>query len=257
MSSTGTTTNGSRAFAGPTASKATRVVGLMALAGIALLLPLALLWSPPEIDQADAVRLFYVHVPSATVALYLAFGVTCLGSLIYLRNQSVFWDLMAHASAEIGVVFCGFVLITGMLWGRPTWGVYWEWDPRITSTAITLILYLGYLALRRMDLDPTVRSKRAAFLGIISFCNLFIIKYSVEWWRGLHQGQTIGIDTQLDGLMLFTFAWGMVTFVLIFAWLLMHRFRLGWLELQATTTSLDDAIAARRAESPQLTGEGL
>lgn len=245
-------------LAGPSSTRASRLVGFAAFASTVLLLLLGLVWSPPEVDQADAVRLMYVHVPSAIAGLYLAFGITLIGSIMYLWKQSTFWDLMAHAGAEIGVLFCGFVLITGALWGKPTWGVYWEWDPRITSTTVTFVLYLGYLAVRRMDLDPVVRSKRAAILGIISFANLLIVKQSVEWWRSLHQGATVGRDTQMDGLILFTFFWGIVTFTLIFAWLLIHRFRLAWYEHQASALSLDDAIASRRAEHhASLAGEAI
>ncbi|NNE96673.1 MAG: cytochrome c biogenesis protein CcsA [Acidimicrobiales bacterium] len=244
---------------GPSSSKVSRVVGIMAIIATVFMLLLALVWSPPEIDQADAVRLFYVHVPSAVIALYVAFTITLIGSIQYLRKRSVFWDLLAHASTEIGVLFCALVLVTGMLWGKPTWGVYWQWDPRLTSTTVTFVLYTGYLAIRRMDLDPAVRSKRAAILGIVSFANLIIVRYSVEWWRSIHQSATFGLDTQLDDLMLFTVFWAVVTFLLIFTWLLIHRFRLAWFEHQASTSSLDDAIAARRAERshPPLAGESV
>jgi heme exporter protein C len=242
-------------FAGPSSSRASRSIGVLALISTVILLLLGLVWSPPEVDQADAVRLFYLHVPSAIVALYFAFGVTLVGSIVYLRNRSTFWDLLAHAAAEVGVLFCAFVLITGMLWGRPTWGVYWQWDPRLTSTTVTFVLYLGYLAVRRMDLDPAVRSRRAAILGIVSFANLIIVRQSVQWWRSIHQSTTFGVDTQLDGLMLFTFFWGLVTFTLIFTWLVIHRFRLAWYEHQAVSVSLDDAIAARLAERQPVAGE--
>ncbi|MFW2383313.1 MAG: cytochrome c biogenesis protein CcsA [Acidimicrobiales bacterium] len=244
---------------GPSSSKASRVIGILALLSTVLMLLLGLVWSPPEIDQADAVRLFYVHVPSAVIALYVAFTITLIGSIQYLRKQSVFWDLLAYAATEIGVLFCALVLITGMLWGKPTWGVYWQWDPRLTSTTVTFVLYTGYLAIRRMDLDPAVRSKRAAILGIISFANLIIVRYSVQWWRSIHQSTTFGIDTQLDGLMLFTVFWAVITFSLIFTWLLIHRFRLAWFEHQSQVSSLDDAIEARRAERGHtpLAGEGV
>lgn len=244
-------------FAGPSSSRGTRSIGALALISTMFLLLLGLVWSPPEVDQADAVRLFYLHVPSAIVALYLAFGVTLVGSIMYLRNRSTFWDLLAYAAAEVGVLFCAFVLITGMLWGRPTWGVYWQWDPRLTSTTVTFVLYLGYLAVRRMDLEPVVRSRRAAILGIVSFANLIIVRQSVQWWRSIHQSTTFGVDTQLDGLMLFTFFWGLVTFTLIFTWLLMHRFRLAWYEHQASAVSLDEAIAARLSERQPIAEERL
>ena len=88
-----------------------------------------------------------------------------VGSIIYLRNGSRFWDLLAGAAAEIGVVFAVFLIISGALWGKPTWGVYWQWEPRLTSTTVMFLMYLGYLALRRLDMPPEVRARRAAILG--------------------------------------------------------------------------------------------
>jgi heme exporter protein C len=232
-----------------TASKLTRVLGIAAALLTAALLALALVISPPEVEQADAVRLFYIHVPAAIVSLYIAFSITLVGSIIYLRKQSVFWDLLAGAAAEIGVLFCGITLITGMLWGKPTWGVYWKWDPRLTSTAVSFLLYLGYLAVRRLDLPPDVRRRRAAVLGIISFANLIIVRYSVQWWRSLHQGSTLDpIDTQLDGLMLFSFFVGVLTMIAIGGWLLVHRFRVAWMEERAAELALSAAIEERRRE---------
>lgn len=231
-----------------TASKATTILGWLSLASIAALLMLGLVISPPEIAQGDSVRLFYIHVPSAIVCLYIAFSITLVGSVIYLRKQSVFWDLVAGASAEVGVLFLGFTLATGMLWGRPTWGTYWTWDPRLTSTAVSFILYLGYLAVRRLDMDPVARSKRAAILGIVSFANLVIIRYSVAWWRSLHQGQTLDPrDTQLDDSMLASFFLGVVALTFTFAWLVIHRFRVAWLEHQLEAQQLEVAIAERTA----------
>ncbi len=233
-----------------TGSRATRVVGVAALVFVGLLLLFGLVLSAPDASQGDAVRLFYVHVPSAIVSLYIAFSITFVGSIIYLRKQSTFWDLLAGASAEVGVVFLGFTLATGMLWGRPTWGSYWEWDPRLTSTAVSMVLYLGYLAVRRLEMDPVARSRRAAILGIVSFANLIIVRYSVQWWRSLHQQSTINPnDIQIDGLMLFSFALGAVAMVLVFAWLVMHRFRVAWLEHQLDEQRLAQALTERRAET--------
>ena len=232
-----------------TGSRGTKMLGAVLAVAIAALAALALFITPPEVTQADSVRLFYIHVPSAIVSLYIAFSITLVGSIMYLWKQSVFWDLLAEAAAEIGVIFLGITLITGMLWGRPTWGTYWIWDPRLTSTAVSFVLYSGYLAVRRLDMDPTVRSKRAAVLGIVSFANLIIVRYSVEWWDSLHQGVTIDpIDTQMDGIMLFTFFFGVVTMVMLFAWLLIHRFRVAWLEHQIAEVGLTEAIEARRRE---------
>jgi heme exporter protein C len=231
-----------------TSSKATYVVGWSAVIALAMAMVFALWLSPPEQSQGDAVRLLYLHLPTIAVS-YLGFGITFVGSILYLRKRSVFWDLLAGAAAEIGVVFTVLLLITGALWGKPTWGTYWEWDPRLTATTVMFIMYVGYLAIRRLELPQEVRSRRAAVLGIINIANLVIVRYSVQWWRGLHQGQTIGVDTQLEGLMLFTLFLSIVAFVLLGAWLLIHRFRVAWLERQLEDMRLARALSERRAES--------
>lgn len=230
-----------------TGSKATRILGVGALASLVISLAFGLVFSGPEINQADAVRLMYIHLPSVAVA-YSGFAVTLLGSIIYLRTGSTFWDLMAGAAAEIGVLFTAFLLISGALWGKPTWGVYWQWDPRLTSTTVMFVMYLGYLALRRLELPQEVRSRRAAILGIISFVNVLIVHYSVQWWRGLHQGQSVGLDTQMDGLILFSLFLGLISFMLVGAWLLIHRFRLAWLDHQVSALGLEQALTERRNE---------
>ena len=252
-----TTRAGSELEAGPlsTSSPGTRRLGVVAGLLVVSLLAFGLVFTPPELTQRDAVRLFYLHVPSAIVSLYVAFSVTLVGAIIYLRKGSVFWDLLAGAAAEIGVVFLGITLVTGMLWGKPTWGTYWQWDPRLTSTAVSFVLYLGYLAVRRLDMDPVLRSRRAAILGIVSFLNVIIVRFSVQWWRSLHQGTTLDpVDTQLDGLMLFTFFLGMVTMLVVFLWLLIHRFRVAWMEHQLAEVGLDAALQERRAEAGPLAG---
>lgn len=240
---------------GVTSSRFTQVLGGLTAAMLLVFLLFALAFSPPDVSQRDAVRLFYIHVPSAIIALYLAFGLTFVASIMYLRKGTDFWDLLAGASAEIGVLFCAFMLATGMLWGKPTWGVYWQWDPRLTSTAISFVLFVGYLAVRRLDLDPVVRSRRAAILGIVGFLNVIIVRQSVQWWRGLHQGQTLDlVDSQLGGLHYFSFFLGLVTLTMVFSWLLIHRFRVAWLERQADAAGLQIAIAERQAEAGSYDG---
>ncbi len=234
-----------------TGSKGTRILGVASLVALVAMLSFGLVFSPPEATQADAVRLMYVHLPSVAAG-YTAFFITLVASVIHLRNGSVFWDLVAGSAAEIGVLFTVTMLVSGALWGKPTWGVYWQWDPRMTSTAVMLMMYLGYLALRRLELPPAVRSRRAAVLGIISFANVIIVRYSVKWWRGLHQGQSIGVDTQIDGLILFSLFLGLVSFMLIGAWLLVHRFRVAWLQHQLDQVDLEHALAERRAENEMI-----
>ena len=238
---------------GPTGTRATRVIGVLALLGVPLLLLLGLVTSPPDVTMGDSVRIMYVHVPSAWLA-YLAFGVTALCSLLYLwkRTRSLTLDRFAGASAEIGVLFTGLALATGMLWGRPTWGVYWTWDARLTSTALLFLLFLGYLAIRRLPAPPEVRAKRAAIAGLIAFVDVPIVHLSVDWWRSLHQDATVvrrDLNAELDGTMLFTLFFGLFVFTLIYVWLLLHRQRQLWLEDHQGQTSLDQAIAERRAEA--------
>lgn len=228
-----------------TGSRATRVLGAAVLAGSALLLWLALVATPADAVQGDAVRLLYLHVPTVSAA-YLAFAVTALGSALYLWRRSRFWDLVAAASAEIGVVMTALTLAVGMLWGRITWGVYWVWDARLTTTALLVVLFLGYLAVRRMGGDPHVRSRRAAIAGLVAAADLPIVHYSVEWWRTLHQGPTLArLDPQIDGLMLFTLVFGMVVFAAVYAWLLVHRFRSLHCEERLAERSLDLALRER------------
>jgi heme exporter protein C len=257
VSSMVTEVAGERGDPPTTGSKLTRSLGAASLVSMAALLLFGLVLSPDDVNQGDAVRLFYLHVPVATIAIYVAFAITLVGSVIHLVKRSKFWDLVAGASGEIGVLFCGLTLITGMLWGKPTWGVYWQWDPRLTSTAVLFIMYLGYLVVRRLDLDPEVRSRRAAVVGIVSFFNVLIVRFSVDWWRSLHQTSTF---TRLDGpaiegLMLFSFFLGLVTMGLVFLWLLIHRFRVAWLEEQLAEQGLDLALTERRAEA-RIAGPG-
>lgn len=235
-----------------TASLVTRVLGTLSLAGLALLVAYAFVWSPADITQRDAVRLMYVHVPSAIVA-FTACLLTTVASALWLRRRSAGWWVLGGAAAEVGAVFTAITLLTGSTWGRPTWGTYWQWDPRITSTTLLGILLVGFLALRRIDDetgDASQRGVRAAVVGLLLFPNVVIVHYSVDWWRSLHQPATITrLDPTIDGTMLFTLVLGIAVFGLVFAWLLVHRFRLGWLQDRAGAIHLDRAVADRRAES--------
>jgi heme exporter protein C len=228
------------------------VLGWLSLAGLGLLLGYALWWSPPDVAQQDSVRIMYVHVPTAIVA-FTACGITTLASAGWLRRRSQGWWVLGGASAEVGLVFTAATLVTGSIWGRPTWGTYWDWDPRITSTTFLAILLVGYLALRQVDNesgDAAQRGMRGAIVGLLLFPNVMIVHYSVDWWRSLHQTATITrLDPSIEGTMLFTLMLGIVVFSLIFAWLLIHRFRLGWLEEQTGALGIDQALTERRAEA--------
>jgi heme exporter protein C len=235
-----------------TSSRTTRALGSALLVAVVFHLLLSFVWSPADSDQGDLVRILYVHVPVAWV-MYLAFGVTAIGGVAYLWKRSLWWDLVAGASAEVGVVFCALALVTGSIWGRHTWGTYWEWtDVRIVTTMVLLLLFVGYLAVRRLPAEPHQRARRSAVVGVIAACNIPIVHFSVDWWanRTLHQKATVKLgDTQLDGLMLFALFFGLVLFTGVYVWMMIHRFRIAWLEEQLDRHGLDAAIAERRAET--------
>jgi heme exporter protein C len=232
-----------------TGSRTTRVLGTVLLVAVTLLAVLALVASPADTELGETVRLLYVHVPAVSAA-YLAILITTVGSVAVLWKRSAWWDLVAGSAAEIATLLTALTLVTGMIWGRPTWGVFWVWDARLTSTAVLFLLLLGYLALRRATVDPGARATRAAVVGMLLLPNVVIVNRSVEWWRSLHQDPTLlTLDPKIDGLQLFTLVFGIATATLLVVWLLVHRFRVAWLASRVEARELDDAIAARRAEA--------
>lgn len=239
-----------------TPSRPTRLLGWATGLSLGLTAFLALFVSPADVNQKDAVRLLYLHVPTAWLAMYVSFGVTTLASVLYLwrRTRSRFWDLVAGASAEIGVLFLGLTLLIGSIWGRTTWGVWWTWDARLTTTAVLFVLYLGYLAVRRIAAEPGVTAKRAAIVAIAAFLDVPLVHKSVEWWRTLHQPASLFderrlLDPQITGVMLGTLLLAVLSFTLLYAWLLVHRYRLAALEERAADRRMELALAERHAEA--------
>lgn len=243
-----------------TGSPTSRWLGLGSLVGLAILLVFAFVISPPDervdpdtnlvIGMFDAVRLLYMHVP-IVIMPYIAFTITAIGSAIVLWKGSVWWDIAAAAAAEVGVVFAALTLITGSIWARPTWGVWWEWgDVRLMTSLMLFLVYLGYVVYRRSVPDGQVRARRSAIIALIGMINLPLVNRSVEWWesRTLHQKSSIA-DGYLQDMTLFTLMIGLVVFGVIFAWMVLHRFRIGWLEYQIEAIGLADAIAERRAQA--------
>jgi heme exporter protein C len=228
---------------------------LVALAATAVL---ALSVTPPRENQGgEAVRLLYLHVPTAWLA-YLAFSVTALASLLWLipRTRHDSWDLLAGASAEVGVVFTALMLIVGSLWGRPTWGTWWEWDARLTSTAILFFLYLGYLALRRTGATADERGKRCAIAALISAADMPIVHFSVSWWQTLHQDGTVfneRLDVKINGSMALTLILAVLAFTMLYGSLVWERFQLAQLEEGREARALQLAIDERvRADHDQV-----
>ena len=155
------------------------------LLSMGLAIFMAFIFAPAERVQAEVYRILFVHVPSAWLAFF-AFGIVAVGSVMYLVRAESRWDRLAHASAEIGVLFTTLTLVTGSIWGRSVWGVWWQWDPRLTTTLIMWFIYVSYLALRSYIDDPNARQRMASVLGIVGVVSVPIVWFSVEWWRSLH-----------------------------------------------------------------------
>jgi heme exporter protein C len=234
-----------------------RIIGCTAAVATAFTVWLGLWVTPPDQVQGNLVRLVYIHPGVAWVALYLAFGLAAVSSLLYLwpRTRSLFWDRLAASAVEVGVVFNVCTLISGSIWGRPTWGVWWAWDARLTSTAVLLVLFLGYLALRRVPAEPDVRAKRSAFVAIFASVDVPIVQFSVLWWKTLHQGATVlnpNLSPTIHGSMAWTLLLGFVALTLVFVWMLLVRYRVGVLEDFLGTGELDLALLERQAEGVAL-----
>ncbi len=245
---------GTPPLASPLARWTVRVIGVCAAVTTALTVWLGLWVTPPDKTQGDLVRLVYLHPGVAWVALYLAFGLAALSSLLYLwpRTRSLAWDRLAAAAVEVGVVFNVCTLVSGSIWGKPTWGVWWAWDARLTSTAVLLVLFLGYLALRRVPAEPDVRAKRSAIVALFAVVDVPIVHFSVLWWRTLHQGATVlnpGLNPTIHGSMAYTLLLGVVALTLVFVWMLLVRYRNAALEDWLGGGELEVALLERRAEA--------
>jgi heme exporter protein C len=235
-----------------TGTVATRIIGIAALVATGWLVVFGLGFSPADRDQDESVRIMYVHVPSIWVA-YIAFVVTavCSGAYLFSRRHSLGFDRVAGASAEIGALFVAVTLITGALWGRLTWGVFWQWDARLTTTALLFVTYIGYLAVRRLGGDHHQRARRAGVIGLLAVLLIPLVHWSVLLWRSLHQEATVlrtDGRVSMDGLMLFSLFIGVVAFSLIYLWLVIHRARLAALEDTVDDRVLAEALVARRDE---------
>lgn len=177
---------------------------------------LGLVWAPPDREMGDVQRIMYVHVPLQWVAM-LAMFINFVAAVAYLVKASWKLDSAAESAAEVGLILGTAGMITGAIWGKPTWGVYWSWDPRLTSQAIMLVTYTGYLVLRRFVEDPEKRATWSAVVAIIGAINLPIVWFSVRWWRSLHQVQSSPrtVDPEMV-LALRVSAFGMLAVTLIF-----------------------------------------
>src|SRR5215467_6100542 len=185
---------------------------------------LVFIYVPADKMQGVVQKIFYFHVSSA-ITMFLAFFVVCVASVMYLWKNSEWWDDVASSAAEIGVVFCTLVLLTGPIWGRPIWGTWWSWDPTLTLTLVLWLIYVAYLMLR-IDTHDSKRARFAAILGIIGFVDVLLIRWSAEKWRTLHPKPVLiqeGGTTGLTSAMLWIFVVCLGAFLLLFFYLLRER----------------------------------
>lgn len=220
----------------------------IALALLTTALAIATLWgaffyAAREKVMGDVQRIFYFHAPAGLVC-FLAFFVTFVASIAYLSTRRRWWDVVALASTEIGLLLTTIVLITGPLWARPIWGTYWTWEARLTTTLILWLIYMGYLLVRRYTDNPDQQARFAAVLGIVGFLDVPIVYWSVSWWRGHHPlVLKVSGGGGLEPSMRRVFLMGILTYLALYATLMALRVPLGrrqeelrWLEEQAEIT---------------------
>ena len=203
---------------------------LAAITGVMMLVDLYLIFmvAPTDSVLGHVQRVFYFHVPIAIVS-FLAFFVVFIGSLMYLIKRTPKWDAIAHASAEVGVVFVTLALITGIIWARPIWNTWWTWEPRLTTTMILWLIYVAYLMVRSYAPSQSKGAIYAAVVGIIGFIDVPIVYYSVVWWRSIHPSPVVGPFAQadaLDGTMAWILLYSFITFVFFFAYMVAERMEL-------------------------------
>jgi heme exporter protein C len=221
-----------------TARRGERVLGVLAAAGLAGTAVLGLFVTPPDADEGNVFRLIYVHVPSAWLA-YLSFLVVFVSSVAYLMTKRSRWDRLAAASAEVGVLFIGLTLVLGSIWAKPTWGTWWTWDPRLTTTAVLFLIYVGYLAVRRLPDNPARRARWSAVIGVVAFVDVPIVHLSVVWWRSQHQAPALlRVAPRMATSMAVALMVGVVAFTLLYAYLITFRLRVGRLEERVMSEAL-------------------
>ncbi len=213
-------------------NKALSILNGISFLAIMTAVYLALIQAPDAINIAPAIRpaqrIIYFHVPSAWVSM-LAFLVTFISSVLYLRQNKLRWDIWARSSAEIGIVFTVAAIISGSIWARPAWNTWWTWDPRLTTYTIVLLLYIAYFMLRGAIDEPARRGRFAAIYGIFAFLSVPLTFMSIRWWNTIHP---VILDPKADfGLgpgMTRAFIFSNIAFSLLYATLLANRVTLEW-----------------------------
>lgn len=202
-----------------------------------------LVFAPPDYQQGDAFRIIYVHVPAAWMSLFAYTTMAITGGIALIWRIKM-GHAVAAATAPIGASFTLLALVTGSLWGRPMWGTYWAWDPRLTSELILLFLYAGVMSLRSAFEDPGRGDRAAALLSIVGVINVPIIHYSVSWWNSLHQGATVAKmgKPAIDSSMLWPLLSMALGFMLFYGAVLCVRVRGEVLDRERQSSWVREAI---------------
>jgi len=202
-------------------------VYLLILGGLLMLADLYLIFmvAPTDAVLGHIQRVFYFHVPIAIMS-FLAFFIVFLASIAYLVRRDAKWDRLAHASAEVGVVFVSLALLTGVIWARPIWNTWWTWEPRLTTTLILWLIYVAYLMTRAYAPNRAKAAIYSAVVGIVGFVDVPIVYYSVIWWRSIHPSPVVGPLAAADALnstMLAVLLFSMVALLFLFVYLVLER----------------------------------
>lgn len=197
----------------------------LTLIGMMTTILMIFLYVPTDAIEGIPQRIFYFHVPIAWIGM-LAFGVLAAASIGYLWKKDERWDWLARASAEIGTIFITLALITGSIWGRTTWGTWWTWDARLTTTLILWFIYIGYIMLRSYMGRTPASARSAAVLAIIGFIDIPIIYESVNWWRTLHPQAEVGTPGALPPEVVLTLMISLATFTLLYSFLIIQLYQL-------------------------------
>jgi heme exporter protein C len=197
--------------------------GILGL-GMMAALYMALIKAPMERTMGDLQRIFYFHVPAA-IAGMTAFAVNFVSSLMYVIRRNRRWDNLALSAAEVGVMFFSMVLITGPIWAKPAWFVWWTWSPRLTTSLILCLLYIAYLLIRKYLEDPERRGMVSAVFGIIAFADAPLVWFSIRWWRDIHPSPMLE-SGGLSPAMRPAFYICLAAFLLLLIYLLRRRFYL-------------------------------
>jgi heme exporter protein C len=214
-------------------------LGIVSVIALYVALWMVFFYAPREETMGDVQRIFYFHVSSAWVG-FLAFFVTFLAGIAYLIRAERRWDILALSSAEVGLVYITMAVVTGALWARPMWGVYWTWEPRLTISAIQWFIYVAYVMLRASTDNPARRARFSAVYGILAFVTVPLSWFAIRWWRTIHPDiMTGGGGMAIAPRMVQALMVSLLAFTLLYATILRQRMRLE----QAA-----DALASLQAE---------